>query len=267
MRRWPIRLSKPKADANRVIEVIKEIALTADNGEEQLVRIMRNIAEAEIYKESFFGLTEKLLDICPGEIETRFSLAFKYSEDNQEELSLYHYLKIPFGQRDATTWNNLGVQFANCELTAKSVEAYRKSVDLGETLAMSNLAQKFIGAGFLKEAEEICNRALKIENYHKDGWRYAITRIKEMPEAEEKKETEVIKAVNPVSDFYKDYGRAMTASRIPECRGRWQGPDCELNMTLKGNVFVAEGNFERSYQPGASGLLLTHSRGRAGTGR
>lgn len=252
------RASK-KVDANRVLEVMKGIASTVENGEEQLVRIMRNIAEAESDKESFFGLTEKLLDICPGEIDARFSLAFKYSEDNQGELSLYHYFKIPFGQRDAATWNNLGVQFANCELTAKSVTAYQKSFDLGETLAMSNLAQKLIGAGFLKEAENICNQALKIEDYHKNVG-YAIIRIKEMPEAEDKKEAELINVVTPVSDFYKDYGRAIASSQIAEHLGKWQGPDCELNVTVKGNVFVAEGSCERSFQPGAFALLLTPSR-------
>lgn len=238
------RASK-KAEANRVIEVMKQIAPTVEDGEEQLVRTMRSLAEAEDDKESFFGLTERLLDICPGEVETRFSLAFKYSEENQDGLSLYHYLKIPFPQRDPVTWNNLGVQLSNCKLVAKSIAAYRNSMDLGQTLAMSNLAQKFIGAGFLKEAEEVCKQAVKTENYHKNVG-YAITRIKELAEEEEKSEAEIIKSVNPVSDFYKDYGRAITESQIGNYRGRWRGPDCELEITIKGNTFVAEGSYEQS---------------------
>ena len=124
---------------------------------------------------------------------------------------------------------------------------------------MSNLVQKLIGAGFLKEAENICNQALKIEDYHKNVG-YAIIRIKEMPEAEDKKEAELINVVTPVSDFYKDYGRAIASSQIAEHLGKWQGPDFELNVTVKGNVFVAEGSCERSFQPGAFALLLTPSR-------
>jgi tetratricopeptide (TPR) repeat protein len=246
-----------KADARRVIETMKEIAPKVEDGKEQLIRALRDIAEVDTDKDCFFGLTETLLDLCPGDIDARFSLALKYSEEGQGELSLYHYLKIPYQQRDAGTWNNLGVQFAHCNLDNKSVEAYQKAEKLGETLAMSNLAQKLISAGFLKEAEEICNRAIKVESYHKNVG-YAITRIKEIPEAEEKKEAEVIKSVTPISDFYKDYGRAITANQIAECVGGWQGPDCELKITVKGSAFLAEGSYERSVSS-ALALLLTAS--------
>ncbi|MCX5720682.1 MAG: hypothetical protein NT179_01455 [Nitrospirae bacterium] len=245
-----------KAASKRVLEIMKEIAPQIEKGIERLIRALRDIAEAEKDKDCFFGLTETLLDICPGDIDARFSLAFKYSEEGQAELSLYHYMKIPYQQREAATWNNLGVQFAHFNLESKSVRAYRTAEKLGETLAMSNLAQKLIGAGFLEEAEDICNRATKIENYHKNVG-YAITRIKETPEGEEKKEADVIKSITPVSEFYKHYGRAITASQIAECGGKWKGPDCELTITVKGSTFLAVGSYEQSVSSSLALLLIT----------
>lgn len=244
-----------KAEAKRVIERMKAIASGVENGHEQLVSALREIAEIETDKDALFGLTEKLLDLRPGDIELRFSLAYKYSEGGEGELSLFHYLKIPHQERESGTWNNLGVQFDHFDLNNKSVQAYRKAEELGDTLAMSNLAQKLIRAGFLEEAEGICNRAIKMENYHKNVG-YAISRIKEMPEAEEKKETEIIQKATPMSDFYRDFGHALTANELGEHVGKWQGPDCELKVTIKENVFLAEGSFEQPFKPGAFSLLL-----------
>ena len=46
------------------------------------------------------------------------------------------------------------------DFPSKSVDTYRRAEGLGETLAMSNLAQKLIKAGFLKEADEISSAML-----------------------------------------------------------------------------------------------------------
>ena len=125
---------------------------------------------AEFYKDKdlLFGACERILQLHPDDSETRFSLAHQYSEADQEGLSLFHYLKIPYQEREVGAWNNLGVQFDQCNLPGKSVDAYRKAEELGETLAMSNLAQKFISSGFLREADEICNRAMKIKDFHQN---------------------------------------------------------------------------------------------------
>src|SRR6202521_367143 len=67
---------------------------------------------------------------------------------------------IPSEERKQMTWNNLGVVLDHFGLLGMAVQAYRKSEDMGETLAMSNLAQKFIFAGFVREAQEQCDKAL-----------------------------------------------------------------------------------------------------------
>lgn len=248
-------------EVNRVIEQMKSIAVDGENGELPLLYTMQRIAEVESADDNFCSLTEKILDLRPADTSLRFNLAYKYSNIGQEDLSLYHYLKIPFHERSAVTWNNLGVQFEHFELVNKSVEAYQKSDELGETLAMSNLAQKFIKAGFLKEAEDICNRAIKQKDYHKNVG-HAIVRIRDVPEIETNKKEEIVKRVAPIREFLRDYGHALAEKTIGEYHGRWQGKDCELWITIKGGSFVAEGSYEKSV--GALGLLMMGPGGASG---
>lgn len=248
-------------EANRVVEQMKSIAPEGENGKIQLLYTLRGIAEIENANDHFCSLTEKILDLRPGDIDLRFNLAYKYSQDGAtEDLSLYHYLKIPYRERTSITWNNLGVQFEHFELDNKSVTAYQKSDELGETLAMSNLAQKLIKAGFLKEAEDICNRAIKEKDYHKNVG-HAITRIRDVPEIEKSKEEEIIKKAAPISEFFRDYGQALAKKTVGEHEGRWKGPKCELRLTIKSNSFIAEGSYERS----ESGLIFFHLTTPGGT--
>ena len=83
-------------------------------------------------------------------------------------MALHHYLAIPSQMRQAMTWNNLGVSFEHFELPGKSVLSFRKSAEMGETLAMANLGRKFISSGFVAEAQEQCNSAIEQGQYHKN---------------------------------------------------------------------------------------------------
>jgi hypothetical protein len=229
--------------AKLVINNMRELSLKVENGEEHLIKILREIAEIKDDKDLLLGLTERFLELRPDDVDARFSLAHKYSQSGLDEHSLFHYFKIPYQERGSGTWNNIGVEFAQLELVGKSVKAYRKSEELGETLAMSNLAQKLISAGFLDEAEKICNEAVKIENYHKNVG-YAITRIKDVPEEENKKEKEIIENATPLSEFYKGYGHALTKTLPASLATEWQGPQCKLRITQKKGILTAEGSYE-----------------------
>lgn len=244
-----------REQAHRLIDQIKSMAPAVENGELTLLYTLRAIAEIEKANDDFCSLTEKILDFHPADIYLRFELAYKYSEKGAEDLSLYHYLKIPYQERTPITWNNLGVQFEHFELASKSVNAYRMSEEHEETLAMSNLAQRFTNAGFLEEAEEICNRAMKIKGYHKNVGS-TISRIKSVPEAEEKKVEEIQQKAVLISEFFKNYGHALAQETVGEYQGRWQGSECELSIAIKGNSFEAEGSFERTSYNSLAGLLI-----------
>lgn len=239
-----------KKDSNCIIEKMKLLPDSLESAELILLKTLRAIAKFEKSEEEFCSVTERILDLSPSDTDLRFDLAHKYSLLGSDDLALYHYLKIPSNERSGGTWNNLGVQFEHFDLMCKSVDAYHRAEKLGETLAMSNIAQRLIKAGFLREAEDICSRAVRIENHHKNVG-YAISRIKDVPEAEERKADEILTNASPASAFLADYGYAFTKKTIGEHHGRWQGRECELAITIKGNTFLAEGTYEIAY----SGLL------------
>ncbi len=235
--------ARQEEKVQNAINKMRELVPQAQDGEIILINTLRQVSDIENNKDVLFGLTERLLQLHPDDVESRFSLAYKYSQADENELSLFHYLKIPYEQRVPVTWNNLGVQFDHSDLASKSVNAYRKAEELGETLAMSNLAHKLIKAGFLKEADEICNRAIKISDYHKNVGQ-AISKIRAIPDEEQNREKQVLDKAKPLSEFYRDYGRAAAQNEIAEHAGRWRGPDCELRITVKGVTFLAEGEYD-----------------------
>jgi tetratricopeptide (TPR) repeat protein len=86
----------------------------------------------------------------------RFRLAHKYHERNLFNLAYSHY-KI-FTEREprsATGFNNLGVSADMSELRFRSTRAYETSVSLGEPLAASNLAYKYLNVGLNAQAKSL----------------------------------------------------------------------------------------------------------------
>ncbi|HEX5423088.1 MAG TPA: hypothetical protein VFW94_06020 [Candidatus Acidoferrales bacterium] len=224
-----------KADSHRIASELKTMEADA-----AVVTALRGIADEKNDDQYYFGLTELLLEIQPDNTSVRFDIAYKYSQKNKERLSLFHYLKVPEIDRNPVTWNNLGVQYEVLGIDGLSIDAYKKSKEGGETLAMSNLSNKLLNAGFLKEASDICDEALKIVNYHKNIGGI-ITRIKELPEKEANKSKELVEKASKYSEFYRNYGRALLARKTADRVERWVGPRCELRIEIKSDLFIAEG--------------------------
>ena len=137
------------------------------------------------------------------------------------------------------------------ELPAQAVEAYRKAESDNNTLAMSNLASKLLKAGFLAEALAECEKALTIEDAHKNvglTW----SRAKATPDEERDRLNKILAEAGPTSDFYRQFGHAI-ARGVPEFPKSWKAPECIVSVTIKGNVFTAEGAYET---PGLAGLLF-----------
>ena len=214
------------------------------NGELQLLEVLRELAELENENEANIAIMERIVEVDPSRTDTRFSLAYKHSECENKDLALLHYLKIPRPQRKSVTWNNLGVAFDQFSLPAKSVVAYRRAEKMGGTLAMSNLALKFISAGFLPEAQKLCDEALAIEDYHKNVGQTLAT-LKGLPNEEENEEAELLKKAKPKSDFYKQFGRAASRPDPSKLAERWEGPDCVLDVTVRDGTFRAVGSYEQ----------------------
>ena len=231
-------------NALAIVSRMKIQAEESGNGELQILKVLRKLAELEKEDEATLAIMERIVEVDPSDIDTHFSLAYKHSKCGNDDLALLHYLKIPFQERNSMTWNNLGVVFDRFSLPAKSVDAYRRAEGMAETLAMSNLASKFISAGFLLEAQKQCDDALAIENYHKNI-PHTLARLKGLPDQEDKKEAELLEKAKPKSDFYEQFGRVASRPDLSELAERWEGPDCVLEVTLGGRAFGAVGSYER----------------------
>ena len=239
-----------RENSSAIVRKMKARVESNGNGELETLKVLRRLAELEKEDNENLAIMERIVEVDPSDIDTRFSLAYKHSECGNNDLALYHYLKIPPRERGAMAWNNLGVAFDGFSLRAKSVEAYRRAEGLGETLAMSNLAQKFISAGFLPEAKKQCDDALAITDYHKNIG-HALASLKELPDKESERQSELLEKAKPKSEFYKQFGRAVSRSDTNELSGRWKGPDCVLDVNSRDGEFHAAGSYERQ----SSGVL------------
>lgn len=197
---------------------------------------------------------ERILALKPDDIATRSNLALKQSERGNNDLALHHYLKIPFPDRSSAAWNNIGVTFENLKLSGKAVDAYRRAASMEETLAMSNLGNKFLGAGFVSKAKEQCEAALKFENPHKNVGEL-LARATELPELEDKNQEQILETGKRKVEFYRKLGEAASAEDIIPPKTICVGPDCNLEMArIEHNKVALVGEFERD--PGALGLAL-----------
>ena len=114
---------------------------------------------------------------------------------------------------------------------------------MGETLAMSNIAEALITAGFLPEAQQECDNALKKDRYH-DNVVTTLAKLKGIPDKENRKEDNLLETVKPLSEFYVKAGRAMSQPDLREISKYWRGPDCVLEVVMHGSEFAALGSYE-----------------------
>ena len=234
-----------KEEVKTAIQSAMRFVADAEDGDVILTKTLLEIADLAKDQDLFLGLSERLVQLLPGDTDARFRLAYRYSEIDRNELALLHYLKIPYEERSDMTWNNLGVAFDQLELPSKSVKSYRIAESKNNTLSMSNLAQKLIRAGFLDEAGQLCDTAVKIVDYHKNIGD-AIARIRDIHSEEDKKEEELLAKVNPITNYYRDYGTAAAKTDISEIEGVWSGLRCPLKVQIKNGHFTATGTYEQS---------------------
>lgn len=235
--------AKKKYELNKLIEQIKKQAYLVDGGEIVLLEISRDVAKIQEDKIMHLASTERLLDLRPDDSKSRFNLAYGHSEEAREDLALYHYLKIPYNNRDSSDWNNIGVANERLGLNGKAVEAYRKAEEKENTLAMDNIAKKYLATGFTQEAEQQCNKAKQKENYHKNI-DDTLFKLKNKREEEDKKQKEILEKTKPLHEFYIEYGRAASKVNAPDFTGIWTTSQCKLKLDLKDRKFRAYGTYD-----------------------
>lgn len=245
------------SSAARILAEMKDKSVDAASykGREErwLLEAIRWTAEVAKEDDVVLAAMERMVELDPSSTDARFELAYKHSQSGNNDLALFHYLKIPEQQRHSGTWNNLGVAFDHFSMPGRSVSAYRKAEALGNTLAMGNLAHKFLSRGFLKEAQAACDKALAIEGYHQSVAQ-ALAKVREVPFEESQKEKEAVEKAKPKSLFYARLGRAASEHEPKEIAENWEGPDCALKVSIRDGNFKAVGAYEVKQAPGLLAL-------------
>ena len=75
---------------------------------------------------------------------------------------------LGFNPADDSGLNNLGVECDALGLPIQSVAYYKRASEYGNTLAMSNLAYRYISQGFELEAQELLDKARKEDEPHRN---------------------------------------------------------------------------------------------------
>lgn len=238
--------------AKAFMEINFEKIVKEEKGRLQFIKIY-----STLFKDDspyvYCALLEGYLNIQPDDSALRFELAYKYSELNMKKLSLFHYSLLSRTNPNESNWNNLGVEYEKNDLSIKSIIAYRESEKLAGTLSMSNIAYRFLHAGFEKEAREICNKALLIEGYD-PRIPEVIKAINDKIEAENKVINELNDEIKPDQSYFVKYAKLLAMPLIKDRSGRFKASECELDFVISGGKFKASGVYERETS-GLGGLL------------
>ena len=240
--------------ARERIERLKGLTLPDIIAQKTLLDVIRSVAEDAGDTDVLLATMERMVELNPADNEIRFNLAYRHSQIDNDDLALFHYLRISPQDRDSITWNNLGVSFDRFQMPGKAVEAYRRSERGGQTLAMSNIAQKLIKGGFLPEARELLEKASAAEGRHVNI-ATDLAALAELPEAEESKQKEVLEKVRPKSEFFRQMGRAISAENVTALAAQWNGPQCPLDAAITAERFTASGTYESMPTALAAALL------------
>ncbi len=262
------QLCAKQGDINSKIRILNRmLQLKSDcvEGADIILSTISDIATTEGDDDNFIAFSEAVLVNNPDDHERRFALAYKYAELAEDDLALFHYLLLVNVNPTGTNWNNLGVAQQNLGLPSKAIRSYRQSENLLETLAMSNIARRFIYAGFIDEAQDICNRATKIENFNKNIG-HSITMIKTTLEDEKKKEEEIIEKAGMLRKYYVSYSKACLETPIKDFKADYLCPEGRFginikNNTLEGNAFIVAGDPSWVTTHSTEPVLTIHFKG------
>ena len=223
-----------KEDIEGIIEFYKRegVCLVSDGKYEEAIKLLSNLLYKDSFREykskilagladlakikedieKFFIYAEGSLNIDPTNTDLRFDLAYRYSKKGDNEISLLHYKKLINATKSPAGLNNLGVQFNILKLPAKSINSFFKSAENKETLAMANIAGRYLNEGFIEDAKREIKKAYElsgegIEVHGNIG--ISQNRIEEILEKEKKKEKVILAKAEKERKFRIKYSEAF----------------------------------------------------------
>lgn len=203
---------------------------------------------------------EKAVENAPGDTSLLFKAAYSVSDvDDFEDLAINNYdALLAMTPQNAMAVNNLAVLAGDFPETR--VGFYKRSIALGETLAMANLANIYIDNGFFDQADELLQNALGNDDVH-ESVNGAIVRLREEREKEQKEWGERQERSRRRSMRIRAYGDFLFRQDYSAAfEGTWVGAQgMQIIVTVEGTHLHAHG--EREFQTGG-GLVERTMKGK-----
>jgi len=171
---------------------------------------------------------EMALSCSPNNISLLFDTAFAYTNSYKSSieqipsLALLHYKElIQYDNKSQGGYNNLGVALSSFGLEGLAIENYKKSAELGNTLAASNLSSRFMHTGFYQEAKKILLKAKESDDIHENVWKI-LENLSRKEKEEAAKYTSLLEKANEEQKFLRKFGEAFFSPSIqPSFLGDW----------------------------------------------
>jgi thioredoxin-like negative regulator of GroEL len=229
---------------------------------------LADIAKRQKHSDLEAAALERALDINPADSDTRFRLAYLYSEQSKPHLAMYHYRLHLSQTKDETSANNLAIAFGELGLSGKEIELYQAAGEM--PLAVANVSHAFIDGGFLQHAEELARKISRSDDEQaQTRAALALQRIADQRTKEDETEEAIKTQAEEERKFRARYAGAFLSESIKQLTGTFQTKFGTLKLEKHDEILI--GTYEHEEKelnalgsllagPGVPGKVETTSR-------
>ena len=232
-----VSLEAPGAETERLVAIrqrLLEMRAESHSDNVALVNAMESVALAANLNEIGASIAEVGISLAPEDTNSRFELARRYADSNQNQISMIHYEAIPIDERSGGAWNNLGVSYSTLALSGMATSAYEKAVEKREKIASENLAQKYIISGFYDEAQKKLEGAISISG-HDDSIIKVLASIKDAREREDVLYKSSLDIGKTLQIMRMEIGKAAMQPSGPDIVGVWATGEYAVEIVDNGD--------------------------------
>jgi tetratricopeptide (TPR) repeat protein len=235
------------ADIGKVDEAMQRLVdalRTAACGPNQ-ARLYEKVAELEKQRGNAFNAAlarEMVAFNRPEDTSARFAAAYAQSDADLLHISCTNYSTLlSFDPSNTWALNNQGVMLNKLGMPIRAVAMYRRAAERSNTLAMANLAYKFLSEGFAREAEELIDAARKEPSPHENVGR-AMAAVAEAKEKEDGTFQAIVQRGVQQQQFFHSYFPALLISEAigPVPTNEWFVKSTPAQVTMEGSDLVVE---------------------------
>lgn len=183
-----------------------------------------------------------------------FDAAYAYGNSETPELaplSVHCYrTALRFDSQHQWSSNNLAVAVANLGMPIPSVALYQHAIEQGNSLAMANVAEKYLRAGFAEDAQRLIDEALKVDDPDEKVTTVA-AEIRSMRQSQEQSLSEIESVGTRAASFLSRYFKArflpgVAITDAPD----WTIGNSALKLSLRGRELELEWQEAGGVAPG-----------------